>query len=450
MIKISRGLDVPILGQPEQRIEEAAPAKQVALLGDDYVGLKPTMLVAEGDIVKKGQPVFTDKKTHGVVYTAPAAGKVVAVNRGAKRVFESLVIEVAGDDAETFAKYTLADLEELPQGQVKQQLIDSGLWTSFRTRPFSKVPATNTSPAAIFINAMDSNPLAAKPAVVIEENKKAFDAGLLAVSKLTQGTVHLCKCDEAVISSPPSNIKNIKMSQFTGKHPAGLSGTHIHFLSPVGMEKTVWYLNYQDVIAIGTLFLSGEIDTTRVVALAGPQVEYPRLMRTQMGAAIEDISKGELKGDNNRLISGSVLGGRHAQGSKAYLGRYHLQISVIEEGNKRDFMGWLSPGLERFSFMGIYLSQLMPKKRFNLTSNTNGSPRAMVPIGAYERVMPLDILPTQLLRALVTGDIENAIKLGALELDEEDLALCTFVCSGKYEYGPILRDMLTRIEKEAM
>jgi Na+-transporting NADH:ubiquinone oxidoreductase subunit A len=233
-------------------------------------------------------------------------------------------------------------------------------------------------------------------------------------------------------------------------HPAGLVGTHIHHLDPVHADKTVWSVDYQDVIAIGQLFTSGKLPTSRVVALGGPQVENPRLLRTRIGANLEELTAGQLKGGENRVISGSVLSGRTAAGALNFLGRYHNQVSVILEGREREFFGWFSPGMNKHSNMSIYLSSFFGKgKRFDMTSSTNGSERAIVPIGTFERVMPLDILPTQLLRAIVVSDIATAQDLGVLELDEEDLALCTYVCPGKYEYGRILRDNLTLIEKEA-
>jgi Na+-transporting NADH:ubiquinone oxidoreductase subunit A len=450
VINVSRGLDLPISGAPEQSIDASLTPKKVALLGQDYIGLKPTMAVKETDFVKKGQLLFTDKKNPGVRYTSPVSGKVAKINRGEKRAFISLIIDVEGDEAIEFDMYTLEQLAELTTDQVKDQLVASGMWTSFRTRPFSKVPHVSQKPHAIFINAMDSNPLAVNPQIIIEEHKKQFEAGLWIVSKLTSGNVYLCSSANTVLSSPPSSIKNLKTQQFSGLHPAGLAGTHIHYLSPVSLERTVWHLNYQDLIAIGALFLAGRIFNQRIIALSGPQVKNPRLLKTIIGASIVDVCNDQLKPDTNRIVSGSVFGGHNAQKDTAYLGRYHLQVTAIEEGNKRDFMGWMSPGINRFSISGIYLSQFFKNKRFNFNTNTNGSPRAMVPIGAYEKIMPLDILPTQLLRSLIVGDIENAIKLGVLELDEEDLALCTFVCPGKYEYGPILRDMLTRIEKEVV
>ncbi|HET8791956.1 MAG TPA: NADH:ubiquinone reductase (Na(+)-transporting) subunit A, partial [Modicisalibacter sp.] len=238
---------------------------------------------------------------------------------------------------------------------------------------------------------------------------------------------------------------------FKGPHPAGLVGTHIHYLSPVSLRRQVWHIGYQDVIAVGKLFVEGRLDTSRVIAIGGPHASQPRLLRTRLGASATELLEGEIIGNasgDTRVISGSVFGGTTAEGALSYLGRFDNQFSLLEEGHQRIFMGWLSPGRQRHSVLGIYLSRLTGLSSFAPTTTTNGSERAMVPVGSYETVMPLDILPTQLLRSLIVGDIEMAMQLGCLELDEEDLALCTYVCPGKYEYGPILRDNLTMIEKE--
>lgn len=444
MIKLKRGLDLPISGSPEQSIRQGNSVRTVGVVGFDYNGMKPTMEVQVGDQVKCGQVIFSDKKTPGVLYTAPASGKVVEINRGEKRVLQSVVIEVDGDESVEFSKYS--DIASLTREQAQENLVNSGMWTAFRTRPFSKVPEVGSAPASIFVQAIDTNPLAADPQVIIQEKAEAFKNGLEVLTKLTDGKVFVCQAEGA--STPVPSTAQVQLAGFAGPHPAGLPGTHIHYLDPVSASKTVWTINYQDVIAIANLFSTGRLDVERVVALAGPQVKKPGLVRTRVGANVIDLVDGELEGTNNRVISGSVFGGRATRGPVSYLGRYHTQVSVLEEGTNRDFMGWLSPGSKRFSLLNIYLSKLAPSRLFNFNTNTNGSERAMVPVGLYEKVMPLDILPTQLLRALAVGDTETAQLLGALELDEEDLALCTFVCPGKYEYGPILRDNLTRIEKE--
>ena len=444
MIKIKRGLDLPITGSPEQRIEDARAVRSVAVVGFDYHGMKPTMEVREGDRVKLGQVLFSDKKTPGVVFTAPAAGVVSAINRGDKRVLQSVVIEIDGDDAETFPAHDAKALDGLAPQQIREQLIGSGLWTALRTRPYSKTPAVDAEPSSIFVTAMDSNPLAADPAVIIKEHAADFENGLKVLARLAK--VWLCKADG--VSLPGEGVSGVSTESFAGPHPAGLPGTHIHFLDPVNESKSVWQINYQDVIAFGVLFTQGRIWTDRYVALAGPQVEKPRLLKTRLGANLDELTAGELKAGNNRVISGSVFGGRAVRGPIAYLGRFHSQVSVLKEGNERQMLHYLRAGVNKHSVLNIFVSKLAPSRLFNFDTSTNGSPRAMVPVGNYELVMPLDILPTQLLRYLVVGDTDMAQKLGALELDEEDLALCTFVCPGKYEYGPILRENLTRIEIE--
>lgn len=443
MIQIKKGLDLPISGTPEQKIHSANAVDQVALVGFDYHGMKPTMAVREGDRVKKGQLLFTDKKTAGVRYTAPVAGVVTQVNRGDKRVFQSIVIKIEGDEQLTFNSHSSAEIAALNRQQVVDQLVESGQWTALRTRPFSMVPAPDSTPSSIFVTAMDTHPLAADPQLVINEQQESFLLGLELLAKLSS-KLFVCKAAGANIPS----IDAAQVAEFTGVHPAGLVGTHIHFLDPVGEGKTVWHVGYQDVIAIGKLFSTGELYTQRVVALAGPDVKQPRLLRTQQGADLQQLTANELKSDHCRIITGSVFGGRTAKGAMAFLGRYANQVSVLHEGDERVMFRYLRAGFNLHSVMPIFASALNKLKKFDFNTTTNGSERAMVPIGQYEKLMPLDILPTQLLRAICVGDLDMAIKLGVLELDEEDLALCTYACIGKYEYGPILRDNLTRILKE--
>ena len=444
MIKIKRGLDLPMTGTPTQRIEAAKPVHSVAVIGFDYNGMKPTMQVQEGDRVKLGQVLFSDKKTPGVLFTAPGAGVVKAVNRGERRVLQSVVIELEGDEHISFASYEADKLSTLAQEQIRENLQQSGLWTALRTRPYSKVPAIDATPRSIFVTAMDTNPLAADPAVIIAEYAEDFSRGLTVLSRLAK--VFLCKADGVTL--PGESQDNVHTEAFAGPHPAGLPGTHIHYLDPVSATRTVWQIGYQDVIAIGKLFTTGQLWVERVISLAGPVAKKPRLLRTRLGANVADLIRDELHAGNNRVVSGSVLGGRTARGTCNFLGRYHTQLSCLAEGDERQMFHYLRAGVNKFSILNIFISKLSANKKFAFTTTTNGSDRAMVPVGSYEKVMPLDILPTQLLRALLVGDTEVAQQLGCLELDEEDLALCTFACPGKYEYGPILRDNLTRIEQE--
>lgn len=446
MIYINRGLDLPLAGEPEQAIQAGPTITRVALLGADYPGMKPTMLVREGDRVKLGQVLFTDKKNEQVKYTAPAAGTVTAIHRGEKRVFLSLEIAVEGNDQETFRHWPAAQLAGLSSAEVQANLVDSGLWTALRTRPYDKVPVPGSVPHSIFVNAMDTNPLAADPDVVLAGREDAFRAGVTVLTRLTEGPVFVCRRSS---SKQPrlQGIERVAEREFDGPHPSGLVGTHIHFLDPVGPGKTVWHLGYQDAVAIGELFLTGRLDTARVVALAGPQVKAPKLLRTRLGASTAELTAGALADGENRVISGSALHGHIAAGPLAFLSRYTQQVTVLAEGRERKLIRYLRPGVDLHSVTNMFIGKLLGK-RFAMTTTTNGSARAMVPIGTYEDVMPLDILPTWLLRYLVVGDTDRAVALGALELCEEDIALCTYVCPGKYEYGPILRDVLTRIENE--
>ncbi|MEN8778612.1 MAG: Na(+)-translocating NADH-quinone reductase subunit A [Glaciecola sp.] len=443
--KIKKGLDLPISGAPEQQIQSGNAVTQVAVLGEEYIGMRPTMHVQVGDAVKQGQLLFEDKKNPGVKFTAPVSGKIAAVNRGAKRVLQSVVIDVAGDEKETFEKFAADKLSGVAREQVQSQLVDSGLWTALRTRPFSKIPELGSVPNSIFVSAMDTNPLAADPTVIIAARNDDFVNGLNVLSNLTDGKLFVTKAPGTTVNT--GNAK-VDTHEFSGPHPAGLVGTHIHMLDPVGPSKKVWHINYQDVIAIGALFTTGEIDNTRVVALGGPVVKKPRLVQTILGASLEQLVANETTEDSVRVISGSVLNGTRASGPHAFLGRYHVQVSLIKEDKEKKLFGWIMPGSNQHSITRAYLGHLNTKRLFDMTSTTNGSDRSMVPIGNYERIMPLDVLPTLLLRDIISGDTDGAQALGALELDEEDLALCSYVCPGKYNYGPILRDCLTKIEQE--
>ena len=447
MYRIRKGLDLPIEGSPSSELDETKSVGEVAILGSDYVNMRPTMLVKIGDQVKIGQPIFECKRQLGVIYTAPAAGEIISLNRGQRRVFQSIAIRP--DDREEqieFTHYQSTSPENANETNVRNLLLESGLWSSFRTRPYSKNPSSDEKPNSIFVNSMDTNPLALDPMVVISQYAGDFANGLQVISKLTDGTTFVCHQEGKKL---PAVSGNIQLNSFSGPHPSGNAGTHIHFLDPVSANKTVWTINYQDVIAIGKLFTTGRLWVERIISVAGPQIKSPRLIKTRLGASINDLVSGELLNEDNvRVISGSVLSGFEAKGPFAYLGRYHNQISALEEGHRREFLGWAGAGGNKFSIKPSFVSSLSPSKKFSFTTSTEGSFRAMIPTGNYEKVMPLDILPTQLLRALVTKQTDLAQQLGCLELEEEDLALCTFVDHGKVDYGPILRENLTQIDEE--
>jgi Na+-transporting NADH:ubiquinone oxidoreductase subunit A len=445
MIKIKKGLDLPIEGAPEQEVHPGPTVTKVAILGEEYNGMRPTMHVQVGDAVKKGQLLFEDKKNPGVKFTAPAAGEVIEINRGTKRVLQSVVIKLKGVDEVTFATFDDASLATAERSAISELLVESGSWTAIRTRPYSKNPAVGSTPSSIFVSAMDTNPLAGDPKIIIAERKEDFAFGLKVLAKLTDGKVFVSKAPGADIHTGDAIVD---VNEFAGPHPAGLVGTHIHHLDPVGMKKFVWHVGYQDVIAIGSLVKTGKLDTTKVLSIAGPAAKSPKLVSTMLGASIDELVADQKIDGPVRVISGSILNGTTAQGPQAYVGRYHNQVSLLVEDKEKKLFGWAKPGSNQHSVTRAYLGHLSPKRLFNMTTTTNGSDRSMVPIGNYERIMPLDIIPTLLLRDLLSGDSDGASSLGALELDEEDLSLCTYVCPGKYNYGPVLRECLTKIEEE--
>jgi Na+-transporting NADH:ubiquinone oxidoreductase subunit A len=408
--------------------------------------MKPTMLVEEGQQVKLGQALFSDKKFPSLMYTSPGAGRVKAIKRGAKRVLQAVIIELEGDDEVTFDQYSSSEISNLERNTIIANMLQSGMWTALKTRPYSKTPDPESTPNSIFVTATDTNPLAADPNLVLAQYSEAFEDGLTLLSKLTDGKVHVCQNDAGQLTDQPN--KNVETHSFSGPHPAGLPSTHIHFVDPVSANKTVWQINYQDVIALGKLFTTGRLWVERIISLAGPVVKKPRIIKTRLGANTEQIVSGELENVQSRVISGSVLSGHTAANWAAHLGRFHNQISVIAEPTERELFGWIKPGSTKFSVLNVFVSKLLGKKSFDLNTSQNGSPRAMVPVGAFEMVSPLDILPTQLLRAIVVKDTDSAQSLGCLELEEDDLALFSFVCSGKFDYGPMLRENLTQIEIE--
>lgn len=456
---ITKGLDLPINGAPEQTIVAAPSSTHVAIVAADYPGMKPRMHVKLGDEVKRGQLLFEDRKAEGVRFTAPGAGRVSAINRGEFRALQSVVIELtpgerdgnpAPDDFQPFTSYAKGtELGKLSRQQIVDLLQESGMWTAIRARPFGRVPSpSSAAPHSVFVTVTDTNPHAPSVDKVLAGRESDFEAGLSIVARLTEGKVFVCKGPSTKV--PAGKIANVQIEEFHGPHPSGTVGFHIHTLDPVSRKKTVWHLGYQDVISIGRLFQTGKLDVERVISVAGPTVEAPKLYVTRLGAAIDPIIAGKLDASvENRVISGSVLSGRTSMGDvHGYLGRYHHQISALREGREREFLGWLKPGTDMFSTSGAYVSSLTPGRKFDFTTALNGSHRHMVPLGMYERVFPFDILPTFLLRALLIKDIGRAEELGVLELDEEDVALCTFVCPGKQDYGPVLRDNLDTIWKE--
>lgn len=445
MISIKKGLDLPISGEIQtSEIYNAVPTSTVAVLGEDYQGLKPTMLVAEGDVVSQGQPLFEDKKNPGVFICSPVSGEIEKIARGERRRLLSVIIRADYDCPTTPVKFK-ADTKNLSRDDIVEKMVQVGLWACLRTRPFSKIPPIKSTPHSIFVNAMDTNPLALDPALALKGRDADLLSGLAIMQTLSGGQVHLCRKFE--MNVPTHRLNRLEIHDFSGVHPAGLVGTHIHFIDPVGVEKTVWHLNLQDLLAIGFFFRTGQLDNHRLISIAGPGVKKPMIIKTIRGSAIQELLQDNLQSGEQRIISGSVLSGRKIQKNTEYISAYDQQISVLPEGFESSFLGFIRPGVGLFSKTNAYIGKFV-KKPLQFTTSMRGSPRPIVPIGVYEDVMPLDILPTLLAKALITKDTDTAVNLGALELDEEDLALMTFVCPGKHDFGAILRENLMLIEQE--
>ena len=454
-IKITRGLDLRLAGAPDQN---AAPEKKEARLiahtGVDYVGMKPTICVEEGERVLAGQLLFLDKKNPGVKYTSPAAGVVKKVNRGEKRAFQSIIVEAdegdAGRKSIEFPTFSESQLAELCPTKVREELIESGLWIAFRTRPFSRVPKVDSIPASLFVNAADTNPHAPNPKLVVESRAQDFLNGLRVLSRICGKKLWVCLGEDEYKSDYVASLEAVPQAEvvrFTGKHPAGLTGTHIAKLDPCGLNKVVWSIGYQDVIAIGALFTRGTLDVDRVISIGGPMVKKPRLLRIQQGACLFELFADELKDEPTRMISGSVLNGRTAVKGLAGLGRYVNQISAIGDGDPRELFAWTLPGFHKFSASRAVASTFLGGT-FAMTTALHGGPRAIIPNPAFDKVTPLDIEPTFLFKALEVGDLDKAEQLGAFELDEEDLALCSLVDFGKNDFGKTLRALLDKAMKE--
>lgn len=455
LIRIKRGLNLPLPGGVDSAVLVAAPEPaQVALLPQESWGIKVQMLAQEGDRVLVGSPLYCDRRDPRVLYTSPAAGTVARVVRGEKRVVLAVVVKPDNFN-EPAPQLPRVDLERASRAELVEALAASGLWPALRQRPFDRVAHSDETPRSIFVTAMDTEPLAVSPREAVRGREDAFRAGLKALVKLADKGVWLCSSAEEdwsdLCAAGGQPIAGVQARQFRGPHPAGLAGTHIHFLDPVGAKRKVWHVAAQDVADIGEFLGSGQLPTRRRVAVVGPAAAKPTWVQTRRGA---DLSVLESHADRAqgavRFVSGSLLAGRTAApGSDAgFLGRWDRQVSLLRDETVRDFLGWTAPLGRRWSITNVYPGKFLFPRKLRYDTDLNGSPRAIVPIGVWERVMPLDVLATPLIKALASGEMEDAEKLGVLELAEEDLALCEYVDQSKTPVTALLRTMLTRIEKE--
>ena len=434
MILIKKGLNLPISGHPDPVVSDTPTIHKAAILSNDFIGMKPTMLVKEGEKVKLGQKIIEDKKNPGVFFTSPCGGEVSSINRGDKRKFLSIEFDI---DAEE--ESVLFDTNQDP----KTLLIESGLFNAFRTRPFNRTPKVEDKPDRVFINACDTNPLAVSPKDIIQLNEADFNSGVAFISSLFDFDIDLAFEDDHRVYT----VKKGNSTQFKGPHPAGLASTHINAIYPVNLHRKVWTINYQEVISIGYLVNNGKLRTHKNISLAGESVFNPSIVSARIGSNIDQLCAGKVN-SNARVISGSVLFGHDAIDAMSYLGFYDNQVTALPNHTDDVFLNWVMPGKNIHSKLNVFLSAFKKPAKFNFNTGINGGNRAIVPVGSYEEIIPHDILMTQLLKALVVGDVEVAAELGMFELTAEDLALATYVCPSKYDYCSILMDNLNKVYEE--
>lgn len=447
-IKLKKGFDINLAGTADKKIVEIEQPETFALKPTDFVAItKPKVLVQEGDNVKAGTPLLYDKEMEDVLYTAPVSGEVVEVKRGAKR--KLLEIKILADkqiEFEQFQKYSASDLKSLSREDATSQLKKSGVWPVIIQRPFGIVANPDEAPKSIFISGFDTNPNAADVGFILEGQDQYFQAGIDILRKLTEGQVHLNLDAKGEVPSVFSKVEGVEVNRFSGPHPAGNVGTQIHHIDPISKGEIVWTVSPFGVAQIGKLFLEGHHDSSRIVAVTGAEVKTPQYVKTYTGACLDKLTAGNVKAEHVRFVSGNVLTGENV-GKNGYLGYYHNQISVIAEGDEEEFLGWIKPSAKKLSFHRAFglLSFLSPKKEYVLDTNTHGEERGFVVTGAFEEVMPMDILPTYLFKSIMAEDFDDMEGLGIYEVIEEDVALCEFIDPSKQDLQQILREGLDLI-----
>ncbi len=445
VIKVKKGLDIKLTGGAEKILAKSEEPKTYALKPANFHGLTPKLKVKVNEKVKKGTPLFFDKYRPEVVFVSPVSGEVTAINRGERRrILEIVVTPDGAGTAETFKK---ANPSNLSKEEVTENLLKSGLWPFLRQRPYDVIANPEEKPKAIFISGFDSAPLAADFDFILNGEEEAFQYGINALARLTEGKVNLGVNGAFPTNTVFEKAEGVQITKFQGKHPAGNVGVQIHNVNPILKGDVVWYINPADVLQIGKLFLTGELDFSRIIALTGSEVKDPRYYRTQVGATLRSIVDNKIETENVRYIGGNVLTGTHIS-KESYLGFYDTQVTVIPEGNVYNFLGWAMPNLDKFSASRSYFSWLTPKKKYSLNTNFNGGLRAFVMNDEYDKVFPLEVLPVQLLKSILAEDIEAMEKLGIYEVAPEDFALCEFVCTSKIDSQDIVRKGLDLMIKE--
>jgi len=444
-IKLKKGFDIRLEGAAEKSLAGTINPLMYGVKPIDFPGLIPKLDIRPGDEVEAGTSLFHDKIRPEIKFTSPVSGKVVSVERGDRRKILEIIVERKGSGSLNFGK---ADPEQLSEEQIKMLLLNSGLWPCMRQRPYHVIANPADRPKSIFISGFDTAPLAPDFDFIMENLPVSlFRTGISALKKLTDGRINLVLRGDSEPGKFFENTSGIEISYFSGPHPAGNVGVHIHHLDPVNKGEVVWYINLQDVVSVGRLFEEGIYKPERLVALTGSEVIKPQYYKMISGGTVNQLVTDNVKPGNHRYISGNVLTGTKIT-STGYLGFYDSQITVIPEGNYYEMFGWASPGIKKFSFSKTFLSSLFPKQSYKLDTNFHGGERAFVVTGQYEKVVPMDIYPMQLFKAILAGDIDMMENLGIYEVAEEDFALCEFICPSKIEIQSVVRRGLEMIRKE--
>ncbi|MBN1767730.1 MAG: Na(+)-translocating NADH-quinone reductase subunit A [Prolixibacteraceae bacterium] len=441
-IKIKKGFDIKLKGQADLSIGKAVDTNRYAVKPTDFLGLKPKLCVKADDIVKAGTPLFFDKSQPEVKFTSPVSGKVVAINRGERR--RILEIEIESNGKFESVDFPVEEIKSLNRDKVKKNLLESGLWPFMVQRPFGVIPQVNEMPRDIFITSFDSSPLAPDYEFTLAGEMENIQAGIDVVSKLSKGKVYLGLRP----GSKFSTLKGVEINYLNGPHPAGNIGIQLHKIAPLNKGEIVWTLNLQTLLYIGKLFKTGKLNLERLVAVCGSEVKKPQYIKAVAGASVKTLINGNTKNETNeRLISGNVLTGEKLE-ENGFTRLIDNQVTVIPEGNEIEPFGWIAPGFNKFTAGKTFLSKLMPRKSYVLNANYHGGERAFVVSGQYEKVLPMDIYPVYLLKAILVNDIDKMENLGIYEVVEEDMALCEYVCSSKIEVQSILRNGINTMIKE--
>lgn len=444
-IKLKKGLDIRLSGKAQKILAGEINADHYGVKPVDFPFLVPKLCVRPEDTVSAGSPLFFNKMIPEIKFTSPVSGVVKSVERGERRRLLEIVIERKGNEYVEFGK---ADPAKLDREKIVRRLLDSGLWPAIRQRPYHIVANPANKPKSIFITCLDTAPLAPDYSFILENiSVNNFRAGITALSKLTDGKLHVILDGRAEAPEFITNLAGVEITFFVGPHPAGNVGVHIHHIDPLNKGEFVWFVNCQDVVSIGKLFLDGVYKPEKIVALTGSEVINPQYYKVLSGTSVAPLTAGNVKSGDLRYISGNVLTGSKIE-SNGFIGYYDSQVTVIPEGNYFEFFGWAKPGIDKFSFSRTFLSSVFRKKEYRLDTNYHGGERAFVVTGQYEKVVPMDILPLQLLKSIIAGDIEMMENLGIYEVAEEDFALCEYICPSKTEIQSIVRKGIELMIKE--